>query len=445
MTIPQTRFTQSGDTSIAYQVVGEGPIDLVAVPGFVSHVEQAWEDPSFSRFLTQLASFSRLIIFDKRGTGLSDRVGGIPTLEERMDDVRAVMDAAGSQRAALFGVSEGGPMSVLFAATYPKRTTALILYGSIAKGARSPDYPWGPEYGSEQFQAWLERWRKEWGGPFGIETRAPSMAHDDAFRKWFAKYLRLSASPSAVIKVFEMNHGIDVRHVLPTIRVPTLVLHRTGDRVINVEQGRYIAESIPDAKLVELSGEDHLWWVGDSDAIVREVQTFLTGERPVPLESDRVLATVLFTDIVDSTRRAAALGDSRWKDVLDAHNTILLKEFERFRGRAVRNTGDGWLALFDGPGRAVRCAASAGQEVERLGIEIRAGAHTGEIDLMGDDVGGIAVNIAARVLAEAADSEIWVSRTVKDLVVGSGLGFSEKGTFTLKGVPGTWELFSARV
>jgi class 3 adenylate cyclase len=442
MDIPETKFTQSGDVTIAYQVIGSGPMDLVLIPGFVSHVEHAWEDPSFTRFLTQLASFSRVIMFDKRGTGLSDRIGGIPTLEERMDDARAVMDAADSQKAAFFGVSEGGPMSVLFAATYPDRATALILYGSIAKGARAPDYPWGPDLTNERTKAWFEGWRTQWGGPYGIESRAPSMADDKTFRQWFAKYLRLSASPSAVIKVFEMNMLIDVREILPTIRVPTLVLHRVGDRVISVEQGRFLAEHIPGAKLVELSGEDHLWWVGDTESITNEVQEFLTGEQSPPVEVDRVLATVLFTDIVNSTGRTAQMGDSRWKDVLDTHNAVMLKEIEHFRGRAIRSTGDGYLAVFDGPGRAIRCGAAVNRELRQRGIEIRAGVHTGEIDIMGEDVGGIAVNIAARVLAEAADNEVWVSRTVKDLVVGSGFNFTDKGSFGLKGVPGEWSLFS---
>ena len=441
MSIPETQFTQSGEVTIAYQVVGDGPFDLVLVPGFISHVEQAWEDPSFRRFLLQLASFSRLIVFDKRGTGLSDRIGGIPTLEERMDDVRAVMDAAGSDRAALFGVSEGGPMSVLFAATHPDRASALVLYGSIARGAWAPDYPWGPKYESEGFQKWLQGWRKEWGRPYQIDSRAPSMAKDEAFRRWFAKYLRLSGSPSAVIRVFQMNQRIDVRGILPSVRVPTLVLHRAGDRVINVEQGRYLAEHIPGSKYVELSGDDHLWWVGDSDALVNEVQSFLTGERPTAT-MDRVLATVLFTDIVDSTKRAAEMGDRRWKDTLESHNALINKEVGRFRGRTIRSTGDGYLSVFDGPGRAIRCASAVSNELSRLGIEIRAGIHTGEIDLMGEDVGGIAVNIAARVLAEAGANEVWASRTVKDLVVGSGFDFADRGTYSLKGVPGDWDLFA---
>lgn len=441
MSVPETKFTQSGEVTIAYQVVGNGSLDLVMVPGFISHLEQAWEDPSFSRFLLHLASFSRLILFDKRGTGLSDRIGDIPTLEERMDDVLAVMDAAESQQAALFGVSEGGPMSVLFAATYPDKVSALILYGSIAKGGRAPDYPWGNDIEDEGMKAWLEGWRTEWGSAYGIESRAPSMAEDEVFHKWFAKYMRLGGSPSAVINIFKMIQAIDVRDILPTVRVPTLVLHRVGDLVVDIDQGRYLAENIPGAKIVELPGEDHLWWVGDTEALVNEVQVFLTGEQST-IEIDRVLATVLFTDIVDSTKRAAEMGDSRWKDVLDTHNVVMLREIDRFRGRTVRSTGDGFLAVFDGPGRAIRCGSAVSRELRQLGIEIRVGVHTGEIDLMGEDIGGISVNIAARVLAEAANNEVWTSRTVKDLVVGSGFEFTEKGNYSLKGVPGEWGLFS---
>jgi pimeloyl-ACP methyl ester carboxylesterase len=442
--VPETKYTQSGEVSIAYQVVGDGPLDLVMVPGFVSHLEHSWEDPTFNRFLRKLASFSRLILFDKRGTGLSDRISGQPTLEERMDDVRAVMDAVDSRQAAIFGVSSGGPMSVLFAATNPDRASALILYGSVVKGESTPDFPWGLKTDGAKFQELLEKWRKEWGGPCGIETRSPSMAEDETYRQWWAKFLRLSASPSAVIKIFELNYAIDVRDILPTIRVPTLVLHRVGDRMVDIEQGRYQAEHIPGAKYVELDGEDHTLWVGDTESIANEIQAFLTGEQS-PIEIDRVLATVLFTDIVNSTKRAAEMGDSRWKDVLDTHNSVMLREIDRFRGRAIRSTGDGYLAVFDGPGRAIRCGEAARRELGQMGIEVRTGVHTGEIDLMGEDVGGIAVNIAARVLAEAAPNELWVSRTVKDLVFGSGFNFIERGTYSLKGVPGEWSLFSVEV
>jgi pimeloyl-ACP methyl ester carboxylesterase len=438
---PETRFAQSGDASIAYQVLGQGPLDLVMVPGFVSHVEYAWEDPSYAQFLQKLASFSRLILFDKRGTGLSDRITGIPTLEQRMDDVRAVMDAAGSQKAALFGVSEGGSMSVLFAATHPQRTSALVLYGAIAKGWLVDD-----ESGALTKEQDLEsddHWRTGWGGPVGIENMAPSLVHDERFRQWYAKFLRLSAGPTTVINLLRMYAQIDVSAILPSIHVPALVLHRTADQAIEVEQSRYLAGHIPGAKLVELAGEDHFWWVGDTDAIVNEIAEFLTGERP-PVESDRLLATVLFTDIVDSTRRVAELGDQRWRDLIRSHHAMLAREIGRFRGRYVESTGDGCLATFDGPARAIRCALALGDESWRMGLAIRAGLHTGEIEQMDQRIGGIAVHIAARVLAHAGANEVWLSRTVKDLVAGSGFAFGDQGDFSLKGIPGEWRLYSVQ-
>ena len=441
MTPPETKFAQSGDVTIAYQVLGQGPLDLVMVPGFVSHVEYAWEDPAYARFLQQLASFSRLILFDKRGTGLSDRITGIPTLEQRMDDVRAVMDAVGSRRAALFGVSEGGSMSVLFAASYPERTSALVLYGTIAKG-RLVDDP-GGALTREQDAASDDVWRKGWGGPINIEYMAPSAAHDERFRNWWAKFLRLSAGPTTVINLLRMFAQIDVSAILPTIHIPTLVLHRTADVGIEVEQGRYLAQHIPGAKLVELSGEDHAWWVGDTEAIANEIAEFLTGQRPTT-EPGRVLATVLFTDIVDSTRRAAEMGDHKWRDLLNSHIAMMSAEINRFRGRTVKSTGDGCLATFDGPGRAIRCALAISDETQRMGLEIRAGLHTGEIELMEQDIGGLAVHIAARVLAQAQANEVWLSRTVKDLVVGSGFEFSDRGDFSLKGIPGEWRLFTVQ-
>ena len=437
---PETKFAQSGEISIAYQEVGAGSLDLLVVPGFISHLEQAWEDPAYSRFLQRLASFSRLILFDKRGTGLSDRIAGIPTLEERMDDVRAVMDATGSKRAALFGISEGGPMSVLFAATYPERVSAMVLYGSIARGYWAPDYPWGPRP-DEGFEEWLSGWRKEWGGPYAIETWAPSAADDPRFRQWWAKYLRLGASPSAVINVFRMNAAIDIRDILPSVRVPTLVLHRSRDRAINVEQGRYLAQHIPSATFVELSGDDHLWWVGDSESIVNEIQEFLTGERPA-IEPDRVLVTVLITDIVGSTKRAAEMGDRRWRDLLARHDEGIRAEIARSNGTVVKDTGDGFLATFDGPARAINCALAANEQIRRLGIEIRSGLHTGEVELMDGDVGGIAVHTAARVSENANAGEVWTSRTVKDLVAGSRFKFSKQGTYDLKGVASDWPLFA---
>jgi class 3 adenylate cyclase len=435
---PETRFAQSGDASIAYQVLGQGPLDLVMVPGFVSHVEFAWEDPSYAQFLQKLASFSRLILFDKRGTGLSDRITGIPTLEQRMDDVRVVMDAAGSKKAALFGVSEGGSMSVLFAATHPERTSALVLYGSIAKGWLVDD-----ESGAltkEQDQESDDHWRTGWGGPVGIENMAPSLAHDERFRQWYAKFLRLSAGPTTVINLLRMYGQIDISAILPSIHIPALVLHRTADQAIEVEQSRFLAGHIPGAKLVELAGEDHFWWVGNTDAIANEIAEFLTGERP-QTDSDRVLATVLFTDIVDSTKRVVELGDSRWRDLLAIHHSMLAREIDHFRGRYVESTGDGCLATFDGPARAIRCASALCDESHRMGLEIRAGLHTGEIELMEQRIGGIAVHTAARVLAHARANEVWLSRTVKDLVAGSGFEFNDQGDFTLKGIPGEWRLF----
>jgi class 3 adenylate cyclase len=438
---PETRFTQNGDASIAYQVLGQGPLDLVMVPGFVSHLELAWEDPSYALFLQQLASFSRLIMFDKRGTGLSDRITGIPTLEQRMDDVRAVMDAVGSQRAALFGVSEGGSMSVLFAATYPERTSALVLYGGIARGSQTDEI--SGELTREQDESRDNYWRKEWGGPINIEYLAPSLARDERFRQWWAKFLRFSAGSTTVINLLRMYAQIDISAILPTIHIPTLVLHRTADLAIEVEQGRYLAGHIPGAKLVELAGEDHFWWVGDSEAIVNEISEFLTGERP-PVESNRVLATVLFTDIVDSTRRVAELGDQRWRDLLGSHHAMLSKEIGRFRGRYVESTGDGCLATFDGPARAIRCALALSEESRRMGLEIRAGLHTGEIELMEARIGGLAVHFAARVLGQAQANEIWLSHTVRDLVIGSGIAFNECGLHSLKGFPGEWRLFKVQ-
>jgi pimeloyl-ACP methyl ester carboxylesterase/class 3 adenylate cyclase len=436
----QTRYAKSGDVHIAYQVVGEGPFDLVFVPGFVSNVEAAWESPGRAQFLRRLASFSRLILFDKRGTGLSDRTSQIFTLEQRMDDVRAVMDAAGSERAALFGISEGGPMSVLFAATYPERTTALAMYSSYAKRSWAPDHPFG--WREEDWSALFTNIERHWGTPKGLDPTiwAPSVVHDEAAMASLAAYLRAAASPGAAAAVFQMNREIDVRHVLPIVRVPTLVVHRTGDRFISVEQGRYIAERIRGAKFVELPGVDHVPWIGNADAILDEVEEFLTGARRVP-DPDRVLATVMFTDIVGSTERAAALGDRRWRDTLQSFYALVRQELGRFRGREVDTAGDGVLAMFDGPARAVRCARTISRDVASLGIQVRAGLHTGEVETMGEKVGGIAVHIGARVATQAPAGEVLVSSTVKDLVSGSGIQFEDRGVQSLKGVPGEWHLF----
>ena len=438
---PVTRYADSGGVSIAYQVVGEGPFDLVYVPGWVSNVEYGWEEPSLARFYRRLASFSRLILFDKRGTGLSDRVTQYPTLDQRMDDVRAVMDAAGSERAAVFGHSEGGSLAVLFAATHPERVRALVTVGIFAKRVWSPDYPWAPT--PEQRQHFFDAIRQGWGGLVDLEVLAPSVAKDELFGRWWATYLRLSASPAAALTLARWNTEIDIRHVLPTVCVPTLVLHRTGDLDANIEEGRYIARQIPGARFVQLPGVDHLPWVGNADILLDEVEEFLTGVRPIA-EPDRVLATVLFTDIVDSTRRAAALGDRRWRELLEAHHAATRRELARHRGREVKTLGDGFLAAFDGPARAVRCAEAISTAVRPLGLEVRAGLHTGECEAMGEDLGGLAVHLAARVAAQADAGEVLVSSTVKDLVAGSGLRFEDRGVHCLKGVPDDWRLFAVQ-
>jgi class 3 adenylate cyclase len=428
---PDTRYARSGDVNIAYQVVGHGPFDLVYVPGWISNIELMWEEPAHARLLRRLAAFSRLILFDKRGTGMSDPVPVVrlPTLEQRMDDVRAVMDAAGSERAALFGSSEGGLMSVLFAATYPDRTRALVTHAIYAKRLWSPDYPWAPT--PEARAAEIEATERTWGGEMDISVLAPSA--DEAFKRRAVAYLRRSASPGAAVALLRMNSQIDVRAALPTISVPTLVLNRVADRDVKVEEARWIASQIPGARLVELPGDEHLIWAGDVDGLVDEVEDFLTGSRPAPM-TDRVLATVLFTDIVGSTERASNLGDRRWRELLEQHHTMVRRELERFRGREVDTAGDGFLATFDGPARAVRCARAIQQAVRELGLEVRAGLHTGEVELADGGVAGIAVHTGARVAALADGGEVLVSSTVKDLVAGSGLEFADRGTHELKGV-----------
>jgi class 3 adenylate cyclase len=441
---PTTRYAKAPDgVSIAYQVIGDGPRDLVWVPGWVSHVEAAWDEPTMARFFDRLAAFARLILFDKRGTGLSDRVPerDLPTLETRMADVLAVLDAVGSEDSALLGVSEGAAMCLLFAATYPSRTTAIILVGGYARRLAAPDYP--PGQSVDQQRAFLEEIERDWGGPVGLDIRAPSKLGDTRFRENWARYIRMGASPGAVLALTRMNAEIDVRAVLDAIHVPTLVLHRTGDRTIPLEAGRYLAEHIPDATLVELAGDDHLPWIGDSDAILGEIEEFLTGVRTRP-ETDRVLATILFTDIVGSTERAAELADSAWADLLQAHHARVRDQLARYAGREIATTGDGFLAIFDGPARGVRCALAMADTMRPLGLEIRAGLHTGEIELAGDDIRGLAVHIAARIAALAGSGEVLASRTVRDLVVGSGLTFQDRGTHVLKGVPDEWQLFAAQ-
>ena len=430
--------------SIAYQVIGDGPRDLVWVPGWISHLEAAWEEPTLARFFERLASFSRLILFDKRGTGLSDRVApaALPTLETRMSDLLTVCDAVGSERAALLGVSEGAPMCVLFAATHPARTTAMILLGGFAREMAGEDHPWAMT--AETLDAFLDEVAHDWGGPVGLEVRAPSRARDERFRGTWARYLRQGASPAAVTALATMNAAIDVRPVLGSVHVPTLVLHRIGDRAVPIESGRYLAAHIPGALLRELPGEDHLPWVGDANRVLDEIEEFLTGVRQRGRD-DRVLATVLFTDIVGSTERAAELGDLAWTDLLRAHHAIVRAELERFAGNEVDTAGDGFFATFDGPARAIRCALAIGSAVHGLGLRVRAGIHTGEVELASDGIGGMAVHIGARIGALAGPDEVLVSRTVRDLVVGSGIAFVDRGTATLKGVPDDWQLYAAQL
>jgi pimeloyl-ACP methyl ester carboxylesterase len=436
---PKTHYAKSGDVHIAYQVVGDGPRDLVVVPGAFSHLELFWEDAGYVRWVEQLADFARVISFDKRGQGLSDRAVAAPTLEERMDDVRAVMEAANSERAAVLGMSEGGALAVLFAASNPEKTSALILYATYARLSWAPDYPTG--WRQEAVEALWPYREAHWGEGAGVESFAPSRANDPAFRQWWGKMERLSASPADIAALDRMNLQIDVRHVLPAIRVPTLVLHREGDRVVPVSTGRDLSEQIPGAKFVALPGTDHLPFTEDSEQLAGEIEEFLTGVRHAA-EPDRILATVLFVDIVGSTEHAARLGDHRWRDLLESYYRLVERQLARFGGRKIGTAGDGVFASFDGPARAVRCATAIREAVPGLGIGVRAGVHTGECEIVGDNLGGIAVHIGARVCAAAAPAEVLVSSTVKDLVAGSGIKFADRGVQILKGVPGEWRLFA---
>jgi len=440
--IPSTHYVKSDDVHIAYQVIGEGPFDLLVVPGFVSNVETIWQSPEQSAFFRRLASFCRVILFDKRGTGMSDRGSQIFALEQRMHDVQAILDAVGSERAALFGISEGGPMSLLYTATYPDRTSALVLYGSYAKRSWASDYPFG--WKDEQWQTVLDDIEHHWGSPksLSIAMRAPSIASDPHTAERIASYYRAAASPGAAAAILRMNREIDVRNVLPATRVPTLILHRTAERVIDVGHARYMAQHIPGAKLVELSGEDHQPWLGDRDAILNEVEKFLTGKHQVQ-EPERVLATVLFADIVGSTERAAALGDRPWRELLEAFYAKVREVLKQYRGREINTSGDGFFAAFDGPARAIRCAGAIRDAVRSLRLEVRCGLHTGECEVVGNDLAGIAVHTGARVAGLAAPGEVLVSQTVRDLVAGSGLSLEDRGIHSLKGVPNEWRLFRA--
>ena len=444
---PEVSYTRSGDVNVAYAVVGEGPFDLVLVGGWVvSNLDVAWEGPA-AAFFTRLAEFSRLILFDKRGTGLSDRMRGVADLETRMDDVRAVMNAVGSERAAVMGVSEGGPMTVLFAATYPERVAASVLYASRVCYRRADDYPWSstPEESAAAVERAERRWRTGEALDATLEELAPSLAHDATIRHWWRHWLRTSITPGAVAQYYSMYPGIDVRHVLPSVRVPTLVLHRRDDRTIAFDEGRYAAARIPGAELVELPGPDHAWFV-DPEQIAAPVERFLgdlwrRGEWDA-VETERVLATVLFTDIVGSTSQAAELGDRRWREQLEGHHALVRRQLVRYGGRELDTAGDGIFASFDGPARAIRCAHAISGAVAELGLEIRAGLHTGECEVVEGKMAGIAVHIGARVAAAAAPGEVLVSSTVKDLVAGSGITFRDRGAAELKGIPGEWRLYA---
>ena len=436
----QTRYAKSGEISIAYQVFGAGDVNLVVIPGWASNVESYWTVPGIADFLSSLAEFARVIVLDRRGTGLSDPVVNPPTLEERMDDVRAVIDAADCRRAAIWGISEGGPMAMMFAATYPDRVAALILYGTYARFSRSEDYPHG--YPPEANVKWLSVVEASWGTGQTSRLFAPSKANDPDTQRDLARFERLAMSPGTARKLFALQTEVDVRHVLPAIRVPTLILHRKDDQPVRVANGRYLAERIAGAKYVELQGADHLWWFGDTDSVLAEVREFLTGERATP-RADRILATILFCDIVDSTACAAALGDHDWKQLQSRFHALADEKLRHFRGRMLDTAGDGLYAAFDGPARAARCGAALAHGVEALGVRLRVGVHTGECEVLEDKYSGIAVHLGARVAALAKPGEVLVSSTVKDLVAGSGLRFEDRGEHVLKGVPGQWRLFAA--
>jgi class 3 adenylate cyclase len=442
---PEARYARSGDVSIAYTVVGDGPFDLLYIQGFVSHAEFAWRVPAYAEYLNGLASFSRFIFVDKRGTGMSDRVEGAPSLETRMDDVRAVMDAAGSARAAIMGVSEGTPMSILFAATYPERVLALVLQAGAPRFVWAPDFPFAPSV--DEYDREVRQMVDAWGTPEFLEETVAVMApsYDEESRRAFADYIRLSASPGAAAALERMNRDIDVRHVLPAVRAPTLVLNLTGDSDEIVHGSRYMAERIPGARLVPVEGQGHIPGPGNVERFVAEIRRFLetavTAEQSH--EPDRQLATLLFTDIVDSTEHMARLGDAGWRQLIERHHELVRRELVRARGREVDTAGDGFFAAFDGPARAVRCAQAIVHGVQELGIDVRSGLHTGECELVDGKVTGIAVHTGARVAAQAGPGEVLVSSTVKDLVAGSGLEFEDRGVHELKGVPGEWRLYAA--
>jgi class 3 adenylate cyclase len=437
---PVARYAKSGDLNIAYLVEGDRPLDLVWIPPWISQVEYLWSEESLERVMERLTTFARVITFDRRGSGLSDPLSGAPTLEEQMDDVIAVMDAAGSERAAIAGTLEGGPMAALFAATYPDRVSALVLYATFARATWAPGYEFA--WSAEERQAHMDYLVEHWGEGLVAASVAPSLMADGEFMEWAGRLERLAASPSTIGRIFDLIGEFDVRDVLPSIRVPTLVLHRREDNFIKIDHSRYMAERIPGAKMVELEGGDNMYSIGDSEALIGEIEEFLTGERHDLREPDRMLATVLFTDICGSTEHVASMGDRSWRFMLERHDALFRRALERHRGREIKHTGDGFLATFDGPARAIRCAADVADAVASIGLQVRAGLHTGELEVMDGDLGGMAVHIAARVMDRAGPSEVLVSSTVKDLVVGSGIDFEERGAHELRGVPGEWQLYS---
>jgi class 3 adenylate cyclase/alpha-beta hydrolase superfamily lysophospholipase len=439
---PQTRYVEVGGVEVAYQIVGQGPPDVVYLPG-VGHIDLRWEDPVVAAFLERLASFSRLILFDRRGTGASAAIPdtAMPTWEEWVDDVRAVLDTAGSERTVVFAENDGGPTGLLFTAMQPERVSALILASTTARRLRADDYPIGRA--PEAVDGLMERYRAAWGTPDAAPRIFPSRAADPEFGPWLAKFLRACATPkNAAAQSRYIIENLDARHALPLIQVPTLVLHSEGNLAYSIEEGRYLADHIDGARFVELPGGDI--WVAFSATAMEEIAEFVTGERP-EVEVDRILTTLLFTDIVGSTQRAASLGDQRWRSLLDAHDRRVREQLRRFRGKEINTTGDGFLASFDGPARAIRCALAIADATRALGMELHLGLHTGECEVRGDDLGGLTVHIAARVASLAGPSEVLVSRTVKDLVVGSRIDFVDRGEHELKGVPGTWRLYQVAV
>ena len=438
--VPETRYAESGDVHVAYQVIGEGRPDLILVPEFWHAIEAQWDHPALGDFLLRLSSFGRLISFDQRGTGVSDPLprDEVPSLEQWLDDISCVMEEVGSNQAVLVGMGGGGSLSMLFAATYPERTSGLVLVNSFPRLSQAPDYEWGRAPAVEDEV--LHVMRTGWGRGVLLDVVAPSKVGDESFRQWWARYQRLGSSPNTIVRMRRMLDDFDIRDVLPSIRVPTLVLHRAGNTFVRVEHGRYLAEHIPGARYVEVPGRDYFAFLGNADTFVDEIGRFVKGLERAP-EGDRVLATVMFTDIVESTRRASELGDRPWSELLERHHAAVRRELKRFRGHEVDTAGDGFFATFEGPARAVRCALTVRDAVRPLGLEIRAGLHTGEVEISDRAVRGLAVHIGQRVLAQAEPGEVLVSSTVRDLTAGSGLAFSDRGAHSLKGVSDEWRLF----